>query len=98
MVLMAGQVVRPSAAPPYRIIGGAWKRGKVVAFVGAGASLIGRPDPQAAWKDPGSPFYPKASELAEFLAIGAEFPSQDPSERSDLAKVASYYAIAGGRG
>jgi len=86
------------AVPPYYIIGGAWSRGNLVAFVGAGASLIGRPDPHAAWNNPSSAFYPKASELAEFLAIAAKFPSDDPNERCDLAKVSSYYALAGGRG
>jgi hypothetical protein len=36
-------------------------------------------------------------ELSRFLAQEASFPSQDPRDMDDLAKVASYYAIVSGR-
>lgn len=77
--------------PPYGII---WRRlaaGKVIPFLGAGASFSGRPE-SACW-DPRSPcFLPNGQELANFLAEESSFPSTDPRDRDDLAKVASYYA------
>jgi SIR2-like domain len=89
--------------PPY---GGIWNRikaGKVVPFLGAGASMAGRPG-NATW-DPDRPqFLPSGADLAQFLADEANFPKaddpRDPGyhDRRDLAKVSSYYADTVGRG
>jgi hypothetical protein len=84
------------AEPPYGVIWNRLRTGKVVPFLGAGASFLGRP-PQAIW-DPNRPlFLPSGLELARFLAEEAEFPSTDPRDREDLAKVCSYYADVSGR-
>ena len=82
--------------PPYGIICNRLKAGKVIPFLGAGASFVGRP-PNTPW-DPASPaFLPGGGELAHFLAGESAFPSTDPRDREDLAKVASYYADISGR-
>jgi hypothetical protein len=84
--------------PPYGIILNGLQAGQVVPFLGAGASFVGRPagDP-APWDPETSSFLPSGGELAEFLAREASFPSQDPHDRGDLGKVASYYADRSGR-
>jgi hypothetical protein len=83
-------------APPYGIIWNRIKSGKVIPFLGAGASFVGRP-PGMAW-DPQKPqFLPSGRELSQFLARESSFPSQDPLDMDDLAKVSSYYAIISGR-
>jgi SIR2-like protein len=95
------------AEPPYGIIADLLKQGLVTPFLGAGASLSGRP-PGAQWDEKTSTFLPTAHELASRLAEDAAFPSPDPkdkddpnkassyylaeADRSDLAKVSSYYA------
>lgn len=84
------------AEPPYGVIWNRIKSGKVVPFLGAGASLVGRQDGEI-W-DPENPrFLPSGSELSRFLAHESSFPSNDPYDVNDLAKVASYYAIISGR-
>jgi hypothetical protein len=84
------------AEPPYGVIWNRIKSGKVVPFLGAGASLVGRQDGET-W-DPQHPrFLPSGSELSRFLARESSFPSNDPYDIDDLAKVASYYAIISGR-
>jgi hypothetical protein len=82
--------------PPYGIIWNRLKTGKVVPFLGAGASFVGR-EPDAAWNAAAPTFLPSGLELARLLADEAEFPSLDPHDRDDLAKVASYYADIAGR-
>jgi SIR2-like domain len=82
--------------PPYGLIWNRLKAGKVVPFLGAGASFVGRP-PDAKWDATTPIFLPSGLELAHFLANEAEFPSTDPHDRDDLAKVSSYYADIGGR-
>ena len=82
--------------PPYGIIWNRLKTGKVVPFLGAGASFVGR-EPDAAWNAAAPAFLPSGLELARLLANEAEFPSSDPRDRDDLAKVASYYADIAGR-
>jgi hypothetical protein len=78
------------AEPPYGIICNHLRRGEVIPFLGAGASLSGRPgDTGRDAKATG--FLPTGRELANLLASEAEFPSNDPHDRQDLAKVASYY-------
>lgn len=74
--------------PPYGIICNHLRKGDVIPFLGAGASLSGRP-PDAKWDD--KRFLPSGKDLANLLAGEAEFPSSDPHDREDLAKVASYY-------
>jgi hypothetical protein len=83
--------------PPYGVIGTALRQGEVVPFLGAGASLVGRPQ-EANWDSKAPKFLPSGDDLAHFLADQASFPSRDARDRDDLAKVASYYADISGRG
>ena len=71
--------------PPYGIIWNHLKKGEVVPFLGAGASAGTAAD------------LPTGRELARSLADLAGFPSDDPYDRDDLAKVASYYLEAADR-
>jgi hypothetical protein len=82
-------------APPFGDIWDGLKAGKVIPFLGAGASLAGRLDQQS-WTD-ASEFPPSGRELAHFLAERSNFPSQDDQDRDDLAKVSSYTADISGR-
>lgn len=84
------------AEPPYGIIWNRLKCGKVVPFLGAGASFVGRKD-SAKWMRPDDEFLPSGQELSNFLALEAEFPSEIQSDRDDLSKVSSYYADIAGR-
>ncbi|MBI5030224.1 MAG: SIR2 family protein [Chloroflexi bacterium] len=77
--------------PPYRIIVDRLKQGTVIPFLGAGASLSGRP-PNAKWDDAAPTFLPSASELAHQLADDSSLPSTESFDRDDLSKVSSYYA------
>jgi len=76
-------------APPYGIIYSACKSGKVVPFVGAGASFLARPNPGTPW-DEDSDFPPSGLELSRFLAGKAGM--RGSAECADLARVASYYS------
>ena len=81
-------------APPYRLIYDSLRQGLVIPFLGAGASLS-RASVHA--DEPASPpadSIPSAAELTRYLAERAEFPSD---ETLDLAKVAQYYSLIGGR-
>jgi len=82
-----------SLEPPYGFIWKELSAGKVVPFLGAGASFSGRPA-GAEWDDESPTFLPSGSELARRLAEESSFPSDTPGERHDLAKVASYYLEA----
>jgi hypothetical protein len=73
--------------PPYPLIHEALETGNVVPFLGAGASLSG----------PGGAALPSAAKLSLALATTTSFPSDDPHDREDLAKVASYFAELNGR-
>lgn len=84
------------AEPPYPIIWSRMRAGKVIPFLGAGASIVGRP-PDATWNAEQSTFPPTGRELSRFLAEQSLFPSDDPYERNDLAKVSSYLAEMNGR-
>jgi hypothetical protein len=78
---------------------GIWRQlnaGQVVPFLGAGASLVGRSGPKP-WTGLSSNCLPTAGELADFLATESVFPSEEQYDRSDLAKVSSYYAEIMGR-
>lgn len=84
--------------PPYGIIWNRLRLGKVVPFLGAGASLIGRPvDMVGGWSGAESGFLPTGRELAQFLAKESSYPSLETTDRDDLGKVASYYADISGR-
>ena len=85
------------AEPPYGVIWECMKAVQVVPFLGSGASLTCRP-PNACWEGEKTPFLPKSSELSGFLATQASFPSEDPKDKNDLAKVCSYYTDVSGRG
>ncbi|HEY2294118.1 MAG TPA: SIR2 family protein [Thermoanaerobaculia bacterium] len=82
--------------PPYGVISSLLKKGRVVPFLGAGASMIGRP-PGVAWNADEPAFLPSGLDLAHLLADEAEFPSSDEHDRGDLARVASYFANVAGR-
>lgn len=87
--------------PPYGIIARHMKKGNVVPFLGAGASLYGRPKPAApdqavAFEVGKSDFLPSGMELAHILADDAGFPQNPPAERDNLAKVASWYVSGPG--
>lgn len=78
--------------PPYGLIADLLWQGRVVPFLGAGASMIGRPEgDDVGWEPKASTFLPSGVDLARYLAGRVEFPSEDPRDRDDLAKVASYY-------
>ncbi len=79
------------ADPPYGIIWNQLKGGKVVPFLGAGASFVGRPA-ESQWNQNRPTFLPSGAELAQFLATESQYPSDVESDRCDLAKVSSYYA------
>ncbi|HEY6352306.1 MAG TPA: SIR2 family protein [Candidatus Angelobacter sp.] len=74
--------------PPYGIILNALKGGNVVPFLGAGASMLGFET---------GPAFPSGATLAQFLADQARFPSSDMYDRTDLAKVTSYYVDVSSR-
>lgn len=82
--------------PPYGIICNCLKAGKVIPFLGAGASLVGRA-PGTIGDNSTPRFLLSGLELAHLLANEAEFPASDPRERDDLAKVSSYYVDIAGR-
>src|SRR5262252_5587954 len=84
--------------PPYESIARLLKEGKVVPFLGSAASsFVNRPI-NGAWDAAAPGFLPTGAELSNALAREASFPSDEKSDRDDLAKVASYYSeIAVGR-
>jgi hypothetical protein len=82
--------------PPYGIIWRGLREGKVIPFLGAGASLSGRP-PQTEGDEKSGALLPTGRELAGWLADDCSFPSNQESDRADLAKVASYYQESGDR-
>lgn len=81
--------------PPYGEIWNLMAAGRIVPFLGAGASLAGRPE-NVPWSKTAE-FFPNARELADFLAVPAVFPAAERNERDDLARVASYCAERIGR-
>lgn len=72
-----------SEKPPYGIIIKELRRRTVIPFLGAAASRAQLGD--------ASPQPPSGADLAEALAKDSNFPSEDPRDRRDLAKVSSYY-------
>ncbi len=76
--------------PPYPFILDRLRKGRVIPFLGAGASLGGRRPGQTLEQG----FLPSAGELASHLADRTAFPND---ESRDLTKVAQYYSVVGGR-
>lgn len=74
---------------PYRLIWRQLAAGKVVPFLGAGASMS-----QTAGNGQRPP---SGSDLSRELADEVAFPSHDDRDRTDLAKVSSYYVDLAGR-
>jgi SIR2-like domain len=73
--------------PPYPLIWEDMIAGRLIPFLGAGASLVG----DAPW-DPGDPHrLPRGSELSRYLARASMFPHEDERDCDDLAKVSSYF-------
>jgi hypothetical protein len=72
------------------------REGRVIPFLGAGASLGPRSKPGEPWS-PKSSDLPTGRDLAEYLASMSSFPGTSPEDRSDLARVASYSADISGR-
>jgi hypothetical protein len=81
---------------PFGLIWNRLREGKVIPFLGAGASFVGR-GANETWSDRDPRFLPSGAELSRALADDVEFPLTDPEDREDLAKVASYYEGIGGR-
>ena len=79
--------------PPYPLIRDGLREGRVIPFLGSGASLGGR-KPDANWTKGMAEYLPTAGELAKYLAHMTAFP-QD--ESPDLTKVAQYYDVVVGR-
>jgi hypothetical protein len=79
--------------PPYPLIRDGLFRGRVIPFLGSGASLGGR-DSGVAWVKDVAKYLPTARELAKYLAQMTGFPTDEPP---DLSKVAQYYHVVGGR-
>jgi hypothetical protein len=80
-------------APPYRLIKEGLLTGRVIPFLGSGASL-GVRVPDTPWTEAVPSVLPTAGELASYLAEKTGFPVDEPL---DLAKVAQYFNIVGGR-
>ncbi|HKC63679.1 MAG TPA: SIR2 family protein [Pyrinomonadaceae bacterium] len=79
--------------PPYPLIRDAILKGRVIPFLGSGASLGGR-EAGAKWIQGQTSYLPTATELARHLADVTEFPDD---EEPELTKVAQYYDVIGGR-
>src|SRR5262245_15914019 len=83
--------------PPYPTILSALKEGRVIPFLGAGASIVGRAE-GALWTE-NAAFPPHGKELSCLLAREAQFDamSVDQRDREDLLKVAAYFEQQSGR-
>jgi len=82
--------------PPFGDIWDGLREGRVIPFLGAGASLVGR-DTSQAWDPNASSFPPNGAELARYIAERSGFPAQDERDSDDLAKVSSYAEDISGR-
>lgn len=82
--------------PPYGDIVLGLMEGRVIPFLGAGASLSPRLDAAEPWT-PKSPDLPSARDLARYLATMSNFPGTAAQEIEDLTRVASYSADISGR-
>ena len=77
--------------PPYGIILDELRSGNAIPFLGSAASRVGCGHDTPA-------ILPSGAQLSDMLAEDANFPSADEHDRSDLAKVSSYYVDAANRG
>lgn len=85
----------PQYSPPYQLIVDGLNQGLVIPFLGAGASLKRDLSVNTNVSTKQAEInLPTAGELANYLARKSEFP---PDESIDLAKVAQYYSLIGGR-
>ncbi len=80
-------------APPYRSIRDGLLDGRVIPFLGSGASLGGR-ESDVTWVKGLANYLPTAAELAGYLVQMTKFPNDEPP---DLTKVAQYYDVVVGR-
>ena len=80
--------------PPYPLIRDRLYEGQVIPFLGSGASLGKRHPGELPWVEGQGEYLPIARELAEYLASKTQFPE---GETPDLAKVAQYFDVVGGR-
>jgi len=85
------------AEPPYGEIVDLLETGQVVPFLGAGVNFGTRQPATAKWDEKAATFLPSGAELSRFLASKSNFPSLDERDRTDLAKVASYFAETSAR-
>lgn len=92
---MAEQGSVQMVKPPYQTIWKELKAGRVIPFLGAGASISNLS--KTKWNPDNPNGLPSGKELSEWLATGAEFPSKESFDREDLAKVASYFMTVNGR-
>src|ERR1700761_8380453 len=76
--------------PPYGIILDELRSGKAIPFLGAAASRVG-------YIAGDKTYLPSGCDLSELLATDAQFPSAEERDRSDLAKVSSYYVEGSNR-
>lgn len=88
--------------PPYGAIRDELVAGRVIPFLGAGASLAERVPPTAPWKDPDPSrsvhYVPTAGDLACYLAHKWAFPlTNEETAGRDLPRIAQYCSIRGGR-
>src|SRR5262245_59481350 len=96
----AGQIVE--IAPPYPLIRNRLRQGRVIPFLGAGASFGARDPGTVPWRRRKAAaqdqwdmsFLPTGGELAECLAHEVQFPQ---GETRELTKVAQYFAVSAGR-
>lgn len=80
--------------PPYKLIRDGLASGRVIPFLGAGASLSCRPK-DVEWRSPKDNFLPSGWELAKYLDEQSGYPSESAL---DLLRVAQYYDGVAGRG
>lgn len=81
---------------PYRGIADLLRQGQAIPFLGAGASLGNRPA-GTPWNKSIRKFLPRGDELSLDFADFTHFPSNEPYDRKDLAKVSSYFSEMFGR-
>jgi hypothetical protein len=86
----ASSPTRLTIYPPYGIIANRMLAGKIVPFLGAGASLVGL-EPGKNWDAKAPTYPPSGGDLSRHLADETTFPLEDFRDRSDLSKVSSYY-------
>ncbi len=71
------------------------ERGKVIPFLGSGASLGERNPSMQPWNSNDPEHLPNATELAQYLAKPLKFPPEEDSK--ELTKTARYYEMIAGR-